>query len=199
MPPSGTGASGFTSEWRRGTSVDVDGYNGQERLQSYPVASPNGKLVFYQTSDGESGGTRIAAASVETARSAPLHVTGVGAIGMVDDALVYARQDGAVMAVRFNERELRVEGDPIPLGEQVTIVAGSGVRAALAANGTLMYQLGETLAQLVFLDSTGASRQTMGDAKTFIQPRFSRMADVSRSLSTVTSGFTISPPRRRCV
>jgi serine/threonine protein kinase len=128
---------------RRLTTLDT---TTSERSQTYPIATPDRKHLFYQTLHaGELPTVRLGVASVETGRSATLSVTGVSAIGMIGDALIYARPDGAVMGMRMDLANLRTAGDAVPLGEQVSVVAGGVARAALSRDGTLIYQRGATL------------------------------------------------------
>jgi Tol biopolymer transport system component/tRNA A-37 threonylcarbamoyl transferase component Bud32 len=156
---------------RRLTTLDT---TTSERSQSYPIATPDGKHLFYQTlHDAGTATVRLGVASVETGRTATLSVIGVTAIGMIGDALIYARSDGAVMGIRMDLANLRTVGDAIPLGEQVSIVAGGVARAALSRGGTLIYQRGATLGQLNVLDSSGALLATLGEPETSTHPRFS--------------------------
>jgi serine/threonine protein kinase len=156
---------------RRLTTLDS---TTSERSQSYPIAAPDGKHLFYQTlHGGETSTVRLGVASVATGRSATLDVTGVSAIGMIGDVLIYARPDGAVMGMRMDLPNLRAAGDAVPLGEQVTIVAGGVARAALSRGGTLIYQRGATLGQLTVVDSSGALVAALGEPETSIHPRFS--------------------------
>ena len=145
-----------------------------ERSQSYPIATADGNYVFYQTlRDGGTASVGLGVASVETGRSAALGVAGVSAIGMIGDALIYAAADGSVMGVRMDLANLRTAGEAMPLGEQVSIVAGGVARAALSRDGTLVYQRGATVGQLSVLDSSGALLATLGEPETSTHPRFS--------------------------
>jgi eukaryotic-like serine/threonine-protein kinase len=145
-----------------------------ERSQSYPIASPDGKYVFYQTLfDSGAAIVRLAVASVETGETRGLGVRGISAIGMIDDALIYVAPDGAVMGVRMDLENLRTIGDGMPLGEQVSIAAGGVARAALSHSGTLIYQRGASVGQLNIVDSSGALLSTLGDPETSLHPRFS--------------------------
>jgi serine/threonine protein kinase/Tol biopolymer transport system component len=145
-----------------------------ERSQSYPIATADGNYLFYQTLHADQTATvRLGIASVETGRSAMLDVNGVSAIGVIDDALIYAGPDGAVMGVRMDLANLRTVGDAMPLGEQVSVVAGGVARAALSRDGTLIYQRGAALGQLNVVDSSGALLATLGEPETSLHPRFS--------------------------
>jgi Tol biopolymer transport system component len=156
---------------RRFTTLDT---TASERSQSYPIATPDGNYLFYQTLHGDGTATvRLGVASLETGGMATLDVPGVSPIGMIDDVLIYAGPDGAVMGVRMDLANLRTAGDPAPLGEQVSIVAGGVARAALSRNGTLIYQRGATRGQLNILDSTGALVAPLGEPETSLHPRFS--------------------------
>jgi eukaryotic-like serine/threonine-protein kinase len=145
-----------------------------ERYHSYPIPSRDGQYVFYQANHvGGSSTVRLGVASVKTHRSALLNVSGIAPIGMIDDALIYARPDGAVMGVRMDLKNLRTVGEPLLLGEQVSIVAGGVPRAALSRSGTLVYQSGATLGQLSLVDAKGTMITLLAEPKSYITPRFS--------------------------
>ena len=145
-----------------------------ERFHSYPIASPDGRYVFYQSNRvGGSSTTLLGMAAVETRRSALLNVTGAAPIAVLDDALIYARLDGTIVGVHIDFENLRTVGDPVLLGEQVSVVAGGVGRAALSRSGTLVYQRGATVGQLSLIDTGGAQHTLLPEAKAYIGPRFS--------------------------
>jgi serine/threonine-protein kinase len=74
--------------------------------------------------------------------------------------LVYVRQDGAMLAVPFKLRSLRVQGSPVPLMDSVSVVDRQLPLAALSASGTLVIRQGSGSSllrqfEMVWVDRAG--------------------------------------------
>ncbi|MEP7326918.1 MAG: protein kinase [Gemmatimonadota bacterium] len=81
--------------------------------------------------------------------------------------IVYVRQDGAMLAVRFNLGDLTIEGSPIPLMDSVTVLDRQYPLTALSASGTLLVRLGAAQSrrrqyEMVWVDRAG--RETAVDS-----------------------------------
>lgn len=70
--------------------------------------------------------------------------------------VIYAR-DGAVVAQRFNEDELRLEGSPIPLISDVRVYWPTGGSGHAAAGGTIVALPRQAPSELVWLDRAGVA------------------------------------------
>jgi dipeptidyl aminopeptidase/acylaminoacyl peptidase len=101
-----------------------------------PFVVRDRQIVFYasRTTDGR---TTLAAFSLADRRRRRLEVEGIQALGVIDDHLIYARRDGAVLAVPLDFAELRVTGQARQLDERV--YAGPvGTSVMLSEHGTLV-------------------------------------------------------------
>ena len=96
---------------------------------------------------------------------------GFRALGLVDGFLLYVRGDGALMAARFDTRTLTA-GRPVPVLDSVT-APNWFVPAALAANGSLLYQRGGQASHLVRVDERGVAQRLVDSAQTYLHPRLS--------------------------
>jgi hypothetical protein len=75
--------------------------------------------------------------------------------------------EGTLMAQRFNNRRLELQGEPIPLVEQVLIYRTSTYFSA-SANGVLVYRSGgRRTSQLAWFDRQGKALGLLGDPGTY--------------------------------
>jgi serine/threonine protein kinase/Tol biopolymer transport system component len=147
----------------------LDRANG-ERNHVYPVVSPDGRYVFYQSISAS--GFRIGVVNVKTHQQKILNVDGISAMGVIDNALIYATMTGALMAVPLDFANLRADGDAIPLNVTVNVLGSGVARAGLSATGTLIYQTGSITGRLMLADEKGTMRPLLGDPKPMTMPRF---------------------------
>jgi serine/threonine-protein kinase len=143
-----------------------------ERSHRRPLVLGPERLVLF-TSLGAGRAPQLGAYSLKTGRRAQLDVQGVQALGLIDDALIYTRDDGALMAVAFDARGMRTRGAPRQLAEQVAS-GRFGTPAALSPNGTLVYQVAAPHLSRLVLDDGSRLTTPLGDRPRILhQPRFS--------------------------
>ena len=149
----------------------ADSANG-ERSARWPRALADGKTVLYASYPATGGSPRIAIAPVETGEATVLDVAGTYPFGVFDRQLVYARGDGAIMAVPIDLRGRHITGEPQMLLDAVAIGAAGASKATLSANGTLVFETGNGTQNLVLVDLAGASR-IIANSVRVNSPRFS--------------------------
>ena len=148
-----------------------DSVNG-ERLQLSPRAVDGGRFVLYGSSKASSLDLKIGVVRASDGSSTVLPgLPGARPIGLVNGMLVYVRADGALMAVPLDPRTLKV-GVPIQVGDSVA-VRGWDAAAALAANGTLVYQKGGVAGMIVRVDERGAATRLIDAVQAYQHPRLS--------------------------
>jgi eukaryotic-like serine/threonine-protein kinase len=108
-----------------------------ERSQRRPLALRAAGVVVY-TSLVEAGETRLAAFSIATQRRVRLGLAGVQALGLIDDHLIYSREDGVLMAAPFDAAAMQVRGEATQLTDQVERT-GTGTPVGMSENGTLVF------------------------------------------------------------
>ncbi len=105
--------------------------------------------------------------------------------------LLFSRPDGSVRGVRFDPDDFSVVEPQVPVLASVAVLPaanvgqGGAMSIAFAANGTMVYQPGTPLGQLVRVDRDGRSTLMRPDTQQYIDPRVSR--DGARIAMTIVS------------
>ncbi len=103
-----------------------------------------------------------------------LDVLGTHPLGIVDGTLVYVTIGGALMGLPFDVAHRRATGEPIQLANDLLVNSTSGLaRAALSHTGTLFYQSGTLVSDVVLVGARGDSRTLLEGAKEYAFPRLS--------------------------
>ncbi|MEQ1691752.1 MAG: protein kinase, partial [Gemmatimonas sp.] len=145
-----------------------------ETSQRRPFVWREGETVrvFYASSFSD-GTTQLAVFASDDGRRQRLKLDGVQALGMIDGHLIYARGDGALMAVPFDLLEMRLTGAPRQLRERVN-ANGAGTQVILSRGGTLVYQVPtEGASRLVVSDLMGRIMPVGNQIRAFGESRFS--------------------------
>ena len=156
-----------------------------EQAQGAPVVWDEAKVVMYSSWQGSNPAeARIAFASLETGRSTILDLTGVTPLGVIDGVLTYVTRTGAVMAVGFDMPKFLVRGTPVQVASDVYVNNTSGLaRAAISRTGTLFYESGTHVSQVVRADRHGATQVVLSEPREYAYPRYS--PDGSRLALTI--------------
>ncbi|MEO5587942.1 MAG: protein kinase [Gemmatimonadaceae bacterium] len=138
------------------------------------VVDDEGIVLFSSWTSAAMTSASIAIASLKTGESKVLGVRGVQPLGIVDGILVYVTTTGTVMGVHIDVGKRRVVGTPVQIVTDVSINPTSGLaRAALSRTGTLFYQSGTQLSQLVLATKAGTSRTVLEELREYGFPRLS--------------------------
>ena len=143
--------------------------------QGNPVVVDDERIVLYSSwTSAAMTSASIAIASMETGETTVLGVRGVQPLGIVEGTLVYVTTAGTVMGVPIDVGKRRVVGTPLQLVTDVSINPTSGLaRAALSRTGTLFYQSGTQLSQVVIAKTDGTTRTLLGENREYGFPRLS--------------------------
>lgn len=147
-----------------------------ETSQRWPVALDDGKTILYTSWHGDLSTAKIGMASLETGESKTLDLAGTYAFEYVDGDVIFARADGAIVAVPVNLRRREVTGDPTILASGVLVGARGPAKAALTKSGTLIYTAGAAGSRLTIADSLGRMGTTVAESGALLlwnEPRFS--------------------------
>jgi Tol biopolymer transport system component len=131
------------------------------------ILGGTGVLAYGGTVEGEEG-TSIVLVRLSDGNRSRLPLRGIGALGLIDDLLVYSQADGVLMAVRVDLDALAIVGAPVPLEPRVA-TASTGTAVAMSSNGTLVYRpsLESDLVRLALVDTSG--RVTPLDGRYMVQ------------------------------
>jgi serine/threonine protein kinase/Tol biopolymer transport system component len=172
---------------------------GDEQGQYVPVVIREARLVFYASTKSDdreaagvplrgaldSGGTTLSTVSLVDGRRNALGLDGFRVLGLVDGQLVYARSDGALMAVPFDTPSLRAVGQPRVLEPKVS-PGRFGPSVTMSESGTLVsLPAVSPLSRLMLADVQGRA-VSIGEARAFESPRFS--ADGNRIAVGIAEG-----------
>jgi len=104
-------------------------------------------LVMYRLADG---------------RRVRLGLPGLGPLAMIDDRLIYSREDGTLMAVALDVAGMRNVGRPVPLEPRVTAFT-TGSAVGLSEGGTLVYRPSDatSIARIDLVDTSGRTIRTL--------------------------------------
>ena len=144
-----------------------------ERLQLAPRAVDHGRLILYSSTIASNADLTMAVVETASGKSTVLAgLQGARAIGLVDGYLVYVRNDGALMAAPFDAKRLRA-GAPMQISDSIAVPSSAwSTPIALSANGSLLYQKGGIISQLVKVHN-GVTTVLVDTAQNYLHPRLS--------------------------
>jgi Tol biopolymer transport system component len=118
-----------------------DGPTESQKVVAWPRLLPGGREVLLDDDDGGARG-RIVAADLETGALEDLGIEGFGARYLPAGYLAYGGTDGALMAVRFDARAVRVTGTPVAVAPGLAFARNLSPAFAVSRNGTLVRAVG---------------------------------------------------------
>jgi dipeptidyl aminopeptidase/acylaminoacyl peptidase len=158
--------------------ADIDFAKG-ERQHKFPCALPGVEAVLLTVSTADTATfdeARIVALSPATGQKKLLVEGGTHPRYLPSGYLLYAR-DSKILAIRFDPKRLRVEGQPFTVLEGVQMSRNTGAASFdVSANGDLAYVLGTCdggARTLVWVDRDGNAEAVPLAAKSYLHPRLS--------------------------
>lgn len=139
----------------------------------WPEVLPGGRAAVFTQVDG--AGFQLAAVSLETGAVRPLGQEGTNPRFVAPGYLVFARQDGALLAARFDEDALTLTGPALPVADGVTVGAHGGAKLGISRTGVLAH-VPEQVADraLVVLDQAGSVEMVPVPLQGYHTARFSQ-------------------------
>jgi len=138
----------------------------------WPQALPGGRTAVFTRVD--SSGYQVAAVSLETGTVQALGLEGTNPHFVEPRYLVFARQDGALLAVSFDHDALEITGPVLPVAEGITVGLQGAAKLGIARAGTLAL-VPERLADrvLVIVDRAGREQRVPVPPQGYHAARFS--------------------------
>ena len=107
----------------------------------------------------------------KTGRATVTPLFGTTVLGSVDDRIVWVMTTGGVMAAALDGNGKL--GPPKLVLEDVLVRPGGAAKATMSSNGSLIYQRGLSISQLMIVDEHGVAAPFGIDARAFGHPRWS--------------------------
>jgi eukaryotic-like serine/threonine-protein kinase len=129
----------------------------EQDWQSGPKALPDGDILFTRRTGESIDESSIAVVSMKTGKSTNLIERATDAHYSPSGHLLYLSH-GTIMAVPFDEKNLKIKGTPLPVLQGVQTPNGEFAHFSVAENGTLAYVPGGATGDhnvLVSVDRTG--------------------------------------------
>ena len=142
-------------------------------FRAWPVSLGDDAVVFAQWRRDSTATAELMIADVARGSVTPLGVAGARPLGMIDDELVYGSTTGTLMAVPLDAKHRAVRGEAVPVLDGVLTAPLNAVRAALSANGTLLYVRGSRDREVVEVGAGGATTALPLRAGGYSHPRLS--------------------------
>jgi serine/threonine-protein kinase len=138
----------------------------------WPEVLPGGRGVIYTSLRFPLDDSNVAVFDSRTGETRVL-VGGVYARYASSGHLVYARADGALLAVPFDDKKLEVTGSPVALMENIPVKTFGEAEFALAQNGTLIYGVSSGEFGIALVDRAGNERLFPTNEPSVLYPRVS--------------------------
>ncbi|HTI63839.1 MAG TPA: protein kinase [Gemmatimonadaceae bacterium] len=145
-----------------------------ETSQRWPLLLPDGKTIVYESAGrGGTDDARIGIASLSTGTSARTSTAGVCPVGYVGDQLVFATKNGVLMTGHVDLGHQRITQDPTPVLDSLGVDGDGGIPAAMSGDGSLAYQEGLPLKQVVAVDARGLAQPILAAPRAYANPQYS--------------------------
>jgi len=169
-------AAGGTAE--RLTTPDTARH---ENRHIWPYVLPGGKAALFAVRYPGVGaeGDSLAVVSFADHTVKRLGLNGSNPRYVPTGHMLFSRIDGSVRGIRFDPSSLKITEPAVPVLGSVSVLSGANVgqggamTIAFAANGTMVYQPGTPLGQLVRVDRKGQHTFVRADTQQYLNPRLS--------------------------
>ncbi len=151
----------------------------KETVVGWPEFLPDGRRFLYMVQGEKPEDSQYRLASLDSSRWK--------AVAPAQSLVTYAPpgyllfvRDKTLVAQRFDAASGKVEGEPVPVAEQVGATGVGLARFSVSRTGVLAYRTGETGSRLVWVDRSGRELGTLGDPAeyydTMLSPNGDRLA-----------------------
>jgi serine/threonine-protein kinase len=147
----------------------------RDLLEYEPLLVGDGNtLIFTSSSTTGAANGRLGVASLATGKSHVLDIPAIAPLALIDGVLIYSTTQGVMFAVPFDASSGRATGVPVAVQTDVAgnLLTGA-VQAAISENGTLVFESGSEISDLMLVDQHGGGKAISTDARAFGYPRFS--------------------------
>jgi serine/threonine-protein kinase len=139
-----------------------------------PVLLPGGRTVLFALYHGAAA--RLASFDRRTGKITRLDLAGFGPQWVDDGFLVLTYADGSLVALPFDPARVQPTGPPVTIARDVAQPDAYGARAAVAADGSIVYPRAGGVAvprRLMLVSRSGQTTLLVPEIRSFGNPRFS--------------------------
>ena len=146
-----------------------------ERDHLWPIGLSDGRTIVFTMWSGTLAAARLAITSLADGRVAPLGISGVRPLVVIDGLLVYVQADGAVMAVALDARGNRASGRPFPVHDPVPVARANNGNSGIfvSRGGALVTARGGARGRLSWIAHDGRATPALPQVRGLEQPRLS--------------------------
>jgi serine/threonine-protein kinase len=146
-----------------------------ERFFLAPVVDDDTDLIIYSSvTEQNVASARLAVVPLSGGAQTIFDLQGLNPIGLIDGVLVYVNATGTLMGVPIDPRRHLLTGDPVQLLTGVRFNQTTGIaRVAMSDNGTLIYERGSQLSQVVLAAPNAAAEILLAEPQDYAFPRLS--------------------------
>ncbi len=157
-----------------GTPVSLVPASGDERVgRAWPLSLGGDAVVFSQWMRDSTASAQLMLADIARGSVTPLGLAGATPLGVIEGELIYGAPTGTLMAVPLDRKRNTVIGEAVPVLDGVLTAPINAVRAALSANGTLLYVRGTRDREVVEIGPTGEITPLPMRPGSYAHPRLS--------------------------
>ena len=144
-----------------------------EVAKRWPLALADGKTVLYSSfTDGGTGNARIGVLKIDDAKGLVTNLNGTNPLAIIDGYLIYCNLNVGLMAVKFDPRNAKSDGEPVPALPGALIGGGGAFKGAMSQSGSVLYVEGDAKTQLTLVGN-GTERALRPGDDSYFFPRYS--------------------------
>jgi serine/threonine protein kinase/Tol biopolymer transport system component len=154
-----------------GVPTDITVVDGaRDRFHALPAFLPDGKhFLYFRQGTAEAAGMYVGSLDVKPAEQSRERILPVALAARYAEGNLFFMRDNTLMVQPFNDRKLKLTGEPLPLAEGVATAGSIGV-FSVSESGVLAYRGGQAAAtrNLVWYDRQGKMASAFPEAGSYV-------------------------------
>jgi Tol biopolymer transport system component len=141
----------------------------------WPIATADGKKVFFAVWKGSLGSAVLAVSSIDGAERKLLGLRGIRPLAVLGRTLVYVQDDGSVLGVKLNRSLDKTESAPVSVLDAVEVPANLNGNSEIfiSSGGALVSSRGKRSSKLAWFGTDGSITPVSNEVHSYGAPRIS--------------------------